>query len=61
MAHPVLEITTCNDTPCASSSGADYDQESNFDYVQEVLDIPTPLPQFNEQGSRLAVKNRYTI
>jgi len=44
-----------NDT---GSSGGDYDQESNFDYVQEVLDIPTPLPQFNEQGSRLAVKNR---
>ena len=45
-----------NDT--GPSSGTDYDDSSNFDYVQEVADVPTPLPQFNEQGSRLSVRNR---
>ena len=33
----------------------------DYDYVQEVVDIPTPLPQINEQGSRLSVLNRYAF
>ena len=58
----IIPVVPGGNDNLTGNDNVDYDPESgNFDYVQEVANVPTPLPQFNEQGSRLAVINRYAI
>ena len=58
----VIPVVPGGNDNFTGNDNVDYDPDSgNFDYVAEVADVPTPLPQFNKQGDRLAVINRYMI